>query len=120
MAGLGYAFFGISYLGSFVVIHLVMKRLLRDPYNIEFKNSLSLTTASSLALWFATLMPFPLNSLGGIIVFLVSVILLWKLSEHLFGFGWWEGLLAGLASALCFPLFFFGSAWIWSRIFLQS
>lgn len=119
MAGLGYAFVGISYLGSFVVIHLVMKRLLRDPYNIEFKNSLHLTTASSLVFGFATLMPFPLNSVGGLILLLLSILILWKLSEHIFGFGWWEGLAAGLTAALSFPLFFIGSVGIWNWIFLQ-
>jgi len=116
MAGIGYAFFGIAYLGSFFFIQLAMSRLLGDPTNIEFKKSMALASASSLIFGFGTPVVGTLFSLGGLVLIVVSILILWKLSEHLYGFGWREGLQAGLAASVFFPLLYFGSAWVWSRV----
>lgn len=117
MAGIGYAFFGIAYFGSFFFIQLVMNRLLRDPTNIEFKKSMALASASSLLFGFGLRVVGTPFSLSGLILIVASILVLWKLSENLYGFGWWEGLQAGIAASIFFPLLYLGSAWVWGRIF---
>lgn len=117
MAGIGYAFFGIAWLGSFFFIQLVMNRLLEDPTNIEFDKSMALASASGIIFRFGLPVVGTLFSLGGLILILASILVLWKLSEYLYGFGWWEGLQAGIAASAFFPLLYLGSAWVWGRIF---
>lgn len=110
------AFFGIGFFGTFIVVHIIYKKLQQDSTNIEFKNSMAVALVAGLVIRYGLHLPDSLLSPGGLGVFAGSVFVAWMMARLVFGLSWWEGLILGGTASVTFLGFYLGSAWLWGGI----
>jgi hypothetical protein len=116
MAVVNYAFFGSAFLGTFILTQLVTSRLLGDPTNIEFNKSMVLAFVAGLVFQSGTPFVGDLLSPDGAIVFGISALVLWSLTEFLYDCDRWIALWIAMATSAFFAVLFHGIAWIWGRV----
>lgn len=109
------AFDIIAYLGCFVVVHLLLGRLLKDPTNIDFWNSLLVCVVPSFLFYYGIPVAGSLISLNMAALFAFTVFLTWIVTGYVTVLEPAQDFLVSVVACVSYLLFYLGIHWAWIK-----